>query len=932
MSAATRTSTARFMSKGLAAAAAAIASVLTATAHADLEFKKRVLDNCAEAIAEIETLDQQRRLELIPDLKLLLNLKSSGVESLRPESSGSQKIGAVEAPFSEPGGGDIWKSFQPNRDVRAKRCAVQIIALLSPHSIETLPDLIRLSADHNLPGDFRNIIDQTINSLAVSAAQDRKIEVSGSVMGELLALLKSPHSTKAENAMLEMRERSGEFLLNEIIKPDAELRDRITEALLKIDGTGEIIGAGVLQLLKSADDGLRRRAILLLGRLEQVFPLSVPALIEHLQDISPEVEEASADALADIYAQGTKLPKIVVSEKHLSDLLNAFTSADSRRREQLSPALRTLGPLLPSFFSRMSRAMKSDDADLRAAVVELLGKIEGHATEAGRTVLPALSDQSLNVRIEAVRALGRLKNHQGVVQAFSKVLRTNSKETDTDAKQRVALEVSLAVAKMGLGESASSLAPSLVEALRYPNVLQGATSSELPGLHPAASALISIGRPSIPLLLKHLTSKDLAFKKRAVDILANVTPPQSRAISALAQMLKDPELRPAASEALISFGKPSVPEVKKIYRSPNATAKTAAAKILLALGEENKEMYSLVLENSRKEDCHSKARLPILIPSLGKQAESSFSRELIACIEGTPPAADYLVSALAAVSPLAPEAQQDLIRLIQKNETSKRVKVALLEHALDFGMSGSQLVSLLINLLKEDDKSVQFRVLSIFQSIGASAKEATEELNRFLRANESDQLLANEAVLALMAIDAQSFEFSEYFAKQLASDSYQWAQNSISKVPVEDRLVILQRGLKELPLDKKHRVVDVIGEMGAAAIGLAPDILTYTSSADRRLSYSATAALLKIDPSPALETALRRELLGEFRNDLLSEEFGPALKPLLDKIINTSSSYVEKKIAKLLLTRVAVTNKKPWDETPAGRVPAAAAARPAQSN
>ena len=105
--------------------------------------------------------------------------------------------------------------------------------------------------------------------------------------------------------------------------------------------------------------------------------------------------------------------------------------------------------------------------------------------------------------------------------------------------------------------------------------------------------------------------------------------------------------------------------------------------------------------------------------------------------------------------------------------------------------------------------------------------------------------------------------------------------------------------------EKKPAVISFMGRFPDQAIQLKPTLVAAANGGEPLLRFQATLALLRIDPHAAeVMPALRRELVGRFGAQLLSEKLPQAVTEILKQILDSPTSFVETQAAKRLLKKL----------------------------
>ena len=181
----------------------------------------------------------------------------------------------------------------------------------------------------------------------------------------------------------------------------------------------------IIAALGSDDEGSREEAVLALSGLHDervIFPL-----ITALRDKSPYVRRSAAAALGN-----SKSPKAV------KPLVESLTDEDRYMREAVAEALGHLGKIaLPELIRRLS------DSDWRVRVGVLVALRVSPDTSETDQVLPILHDESVYVRREGVKTLGRIGDHRILPYLI---------EATRDPDTGVRLRAVRAVSRVGTGE------------------------------------------------------------------------------------------------------------------------------------------------------------------------------------------------------------------------------------------------------------------------------------------------------------------------------------------------------------------------------------------------------------------------------------------------------------------------------------------------
>jgi HEAT repeat protein len=324
------------------------------------------------------------------------------------------------------------------------------------------------------------------------------------------------------------------------------------------------------------DAGVDMIAFWALGELGA--SVTIPSLIDRLQDKEWLVREAAVEALGELEAQDV-IPALI---GRLRD-----APADGRRA-----AVEALGKLqareaLPALIERLRDA----SADVRRASVEALGKLQ--AREAVPALIERLRDASANVRRAAVEALGKLQAREAVPALIERLRDKNKDVHLTTVETLAGLEVREAI-------------PPLIQQLQNRDWSVREAAAEALGKLEAQGA--------IPALIERLRDDEEDVRSAAVRTLGNLD--ARAAIPAL--LLMTLEGLPGASKALTTLPSQGImPTVRSLLAHPDSWVRQAA----IPLYEEVRRKANLPREPEA-----AGLMSPLVSPAHGAEAAPSHAK------------------------------------------------------------------------------------------------------------------------------------------------------------------------------------------------------------------------------------------------------------------------------------------------------------------
>lgn len=341
---------------------------------------------------------------------------------------------------------------------------------------------------------------------------------------------------------------------------DADIRAAATRALILIDVPGEERMAGLKAALHGPDFRNRIDAALHLWRAGQGAEELLPPLVEVWQK---DPRWGGAGVMAVLSGMGPAarpaLPTIREGLRHPDVCASAL---DALERVCVEPAeLRT----------ELLRCLDDPDFGLRLETLRALGRLHARDPGALSPLIQALSDREPGIRAEAARVLGRLG--PAARPAVPGLTRLLGPPRDADAWQPAAE----AMGRIGpeSAESVRALVKTVEEA--EPVWRDGPAGIALRGLGPEAA-------PAVPALIEALDSDVSRVRVCAAEGLYGIGSAAESAVPALIARLDAPEreVRQAVTRALGRIGESGRSALRSRLLHPGLDRRVEAAVGLLA--------------------------------------------------------------------------------------------------------------------------------------------------------------------------------------------------------------------------------------------------------------------------------------------------------------------------------------------------------------
>lgn len=262
------------------------------------------------------------------------------------------------------------------------------------------------------------------------------------------------------------------------------------------------------------------------------------------------------------------------------------------------------------------KALKHDDARVRAEAAADLGSLGGVGGEAAPVLVQLLKDSEPVVRIRAAAALLRIDpKNTDALPVLTESLKERAGKVRKTAAEALA----------EVGPEARAAVPALAAVLRDDDAgVRWAAAEALGRIGPDAA-------PAIPALIELLRHDDASTRGAAGDALGWIGPKARSAVPALTAALKDPDegTRWSAALALVriekSAGRAAVPLLVQALESKESRARWMALACLWRMDWEGKEAVPIAAlsEALRDPDVGVRSMAAICLGNVGRRARDA---------------------------------------------------------------------------------------------------------------------------------------------------------------------------------------------------------------------------------------------------------------------------------------------------------------------
>ncbi len=884
-------------------------------AATEAEIRKSIMENCPRATAEFDSLSPEGKEELLPFLRLVLEL-APGVEGLPPPAPGNAPVIPGQAQPSllsrvNPSlGQDLVRSLEPRRVLEAKRCVIPLLERSGSRAFEAVPVIIRLSLDKTLPFDFLDALDSAAWRITVSASRDTGCGALGPVFEEIYPLLKEQSTSLPSNVFVQTGGCSADYLLNHLKGTGEETGRRLTDMLLNIDDTGHRTGLRFIEFAgDQTDDRLRITALRVLAALEPFYHESLMPVLRMMPESQGDVRKEVLSTLRAIFSKKTLPVSESLQNELLDRLFSGFEQSTGPERDVMQEGIELFESFPDPWRERLKNLAVSPDADLRKRSIILLGRGSLSESDVSFVLKRALSEPDTGAELAAIEVLGRqLPFQQKIIQAFLQILKGSAMKDDVSAHQRRVCAVASALRSSGLGKplSAKTLQPFsryFTGFLKYYDF-----AGRLGGCDSPLVLMAAYPEPALGDILKMLKETDAAAQEKAVSVLAAMKPLPGRAVQPLLDHFKTghPKTLEAAGKVLIAgAGETALTKLKGMLKTVRPEQKVIIAETLLRGGYQGGEVKNVLKDAWQSQSCDLQARIFFdLLRVSGSDGAGEMNSRMVSCLVESSLNRENTFKVAAQLAPVAKgsEDERRIRQFLTRTDVDPGLQIALLKRAVELGLDRNEAGRITLNMLAHVEIPFKITLLQHIVQFPEESQNARPLLESYMR-DSGSEALAIQALHALLELAPSGVDFVQILRRELDTGRAFTAQQAIlSAAPlrvIPSLLALLHDdnvAIREWALVQLGRIEDRSGETETelSAILKAPR--------DPTERYLAALALFRLRTSgdPAF-AAIRKEITGRFREQLLDERFSDEQKGVFGRVAENPASFLERQTARSLV-------------------------------
>lgn len=918
------------MKSGILAILSLTIMLASNTVRADSAIKKALFDKCDDAMESSMTLQGEEQADFITYLGRVIALPWD-YSSESPFLSGTPSTPAT-LNHSE-----IWKTTSPERNLRAKQCALELVQKMQPETVRILPALVTLLNDQFIPLELRRHTQETLTSLAVAGGKLPQLHLELSFFKDLLKLSNKDAAFYAEFILIELRSYSIDALTKIYRKATASRRRTIGKLLKKIDPNGTLVQPALIALLRSGDDALRRDVLMIMSQLPAESGEMLSAAIELLQDVSVDVQKSAAAAINLMLDENT-FANVKLDEGNFHILFSLFASTTAPDiRQTVSRLLMQFGFQDASYSSQLLVLSEHRDAIVRSAAISLLGHLAVITPAVKSKMFKALYDSDNRVRLGAIEALSHLKKETtAVVAAYIKLLASITREANIEYRQQVILHIASAVAGMHPGSSGRAMIPYFIDALSFKQGEQNSPSANNieSGESVVVAALLALGAEPLSAVIKALTSESEQVQKYCLSYLRQLRPVQRRTIDAVISTLENAneEIAMLAMQTLFEIGKDSTSIFEHRINIAEGQAKSAIAEALLMINPWNAkaiEVFFPFLEQLSCAQRATKSKLlqpPFVEDSKGLRLMATkelpkLQSGLLECLLQNPLNAMPFAQALLVVTTQArifpellsqnAELKGKVIAMMQDSGLSANLRFDLIQIAISLEIPAVEIAKAIEKLLNHAPNAIRLRLihqLIEFKSIQVSSQVLIGIANR----EDEDESVRAAAVVALANSNANEFDAVDYLIRELSEERDEVEIVWLSDIPFDTFKVLFEKAINNLGVEQQVKVIRASLKYGAEAQYFVPRLVALLDAKNDKVIYEAAIALVSLSPEQEqLPIAFRKLVLTAQANALRKATLPSAVRPLFEQLLQESDSVFASHLLVGILDRISTESQNP---------------------
>lgn len=832
-------------------------SAIPAVAQTD-SFQQQIFSNCEEAQRTFAQYDRDKQRSLLEYLLRVVALNTQAPAApeafaVMPGGKAGESLPSAGQKNLDVSAPALWQTTDAKRELRAKRCALDVLTSAGALGFSILPNMATLYSEQPLSDEVAVGVEETSAAIAEQAHRNGQT-LTDEEIDHLVPFIVSDRSLVTRN------------LLHEYV---AIALPRILTYLSRLQ---PIDASKVVSFLRELDpDG---------GRSMRVFVDLVPKLpsenANRLAGYLPfPTKEATAPLLSDfarLASDNSHGPEIIglvgrgcvmFNGVLIDPVLSATLARNPTLLEENKIPLeeqQCLVASIPALAQLVPAMLSSAQERERAQAFRLLAAAYGPLDPARRALAFAkikelIGDPKAPLHHEAIAALPILIDRRAEALALLTGIFKSSQRADSSSA--IAWK---ALSDMPPGKDTQKAAPTLSMALAREHLPEAAidVAGKIDALEPSLVKLAANRSPSIASSALYALGRRASLEKTSYPVII--------------EALRAPGTTRAAEAALLIHGSSALPLIRKALLKTSGTNRTGLLVVLQHFGAATKsESTELASTLASSEGCDGlKGRGTALASLVNVELEKSLDAKLVAklsaCLCSLPneevktivaTTASQIFSSPDRVGEIAshPTACNhlfDSLTSLLTNETvPANARAALAREVLGQGTAAQQ-IALLSSLKTPSDVTAQ--LMPTIRTMGA-ASDASE--TRY------------QAALALARLGDSEFDWKHFVRSVIdLPETAPYRSIALETIRALPAGVVLEEVSPALDSESSPRVAGacrVGAALGPLAIPIVSKVWNLREKRAPEVRYAALLALLEINPlTPDLHMALRSLLVNRY--------------------------------------------------------------------
>jgi hypothetical protein len=885
-------------------------AILPTATLAQEEVKRALFDDCEKAKEEYSRLAGEERVKLLDFFARIVALSTQSpsapeafaVAPSAPLGPDGQTHGALRTPELAPGA--LWQMTDAKRELRAKRCALELLQASGEAALGVLPKLVATYSEQVLSDEIAVTVEEVCAHIA-EAAHTKGLAPSNEDLLSIVRFVISPHPLVARNAVHEYRDLAIPLLIREFGTEKLSLSQAESDYLRSIDPDGSIALKALIKLTTDLPpDRVKATASLLPIPSKSAIPSLVGDLVQLVA--KPELQDSFLPVLGAACLELNGLTLDPNQQLALARLDAVFDPSILSAAQ--AACLARSNPLLGK--RTLELLSKEAPAERQSYGLEIVrATYQSLPAETKRDLYTAISALAFNysspLSPDALSTLGQLSDHRGETNlAVYNALKALKKDS-LSAKLSPNYEPLLSLLNtIGFDKDPQRFAPFILEALK---------------LSPpsAAAATLAVKSPYLDreLIKLALTTPPTQLSASALDILSKRRDLPPSLAPQLAELLRYSELHQRVEQALIVIGKPAVAAIRKVnLRNLPPSAKLSALFTLTQLKAATRgELNELVNGIAAQTECVFTASHPRLFCArdsanqIDDTTRQTLSSELQRCL------AAFSAESLRAVMECAPELVGESATAALKTLDAERDEgwlEQLVAIATEIDPPTAESQKLLSALLQRGSGNIKQRILTHLGPPTPLSEDVRAAVITQAQATPTAGPLQLSALKALALHADREYDWPEFIKQAIEGAGKgqldREASRVISLIP-ED--IVLAEVIPALESDDSQRLIGaaLVGSaVGSKAIPIVSRLWHLRDHRDPTVRFAISLALLRINPlTPDLSDTVRKLLVNRYFplaqnlpidwsktvavNDLDKGSFGTLRRDRLDLLLKSAT-------------------------------------------